>query len=153
MRIFGPQNPRFGAVSFSCVVSLHSAGLTRWWVCFWEGSQGSGGWRGSSAEWEPLPSGHRIQVLCVGSKLTSRDGVAQGQLGSWGGLAGLPCRALATGGGINWERFERSRETRWETQRHSETDLERPRLGQEWRSAPLGLPPPPCFPIPGFPVP
>ena len=38
-----------------------------------------------AAGWEPLPSGHRIQVLCAGNKLTGRDRVARGQLRPCGG--------------------------------------------------------------------
>ena len=81
MRILGPQHPRFGAVSSSCVVSRHSVGLTGWWVCFWEGSRSrSRGAVGDGEEAAEQVTRFKIQALCVGSKLTSRGGVAQGQL-------------------------------------------------------------------------
>ena len=77
MRILGPQHPRFGAVSSSCVVSRHSAGLTGWWVCFWEGSRAAGQWGMERKQQNRSPdSRFRLFVL----KLTSRGGVAQGQL-------------------------------------------------------------------------
>lgn len=64
---------------------------------FPEPEPGAAGDGEEAAEWETLPSGHRIQVLCAGSKLSSRDGDAEGQLRSSGeGLTPTP--VPSTGG-------------------------------------------------------
>lgn len=69
------------------------------------------GWAGAEGKEAAGWLGHRIQVLYAGNKLTSRDGVARGQLRFWqgDGLIPTPTTSLRTGAGLRRVTQGRSR--------------------------------------------